>query len=51
MAIPRRSFIRNAVSLSAASAVAGLGLPALAQGRAKVRVGYLHTPAVDGQPQ
>lgn len=49
MAIPRRSFIRNTVALSAASAAAGLGLPALAQARAKVRVGYLHTPAVDGQ--
>ena len=34
------------------SAAAALGLPAahaLAQARTKVRVGYLHTPAVDGQ--
>lgn len=46
MAIARRSFIRNAV---AASSVAALGWPALAQSRTKVKVGYLHTPAVDGQ--
>ncbi|WP_459618258.1 ABC transporter substrate-binding protein [Bordetella sp. 2513F-2] len=32
-----------------AAALAGIGAPALAQPRATVRVGYLHTPAVDGQ--
>jgi NitT/TauT family transport system substrate-binding protein len=45
MTIRRRTLLQSA-------AVAGLGLPgahALAQARTKVRVGYLHTPAVDGQ--
>ncbi|MBM3538311.1 MAG: transporter substrate-binding domain-containing protein [Alphaproteobacteria bacterium] len=42
----RRSFLGTA---GAGAAVLGLGAPALAQARAKVRVGYLHTLAVDGQ--
>lgn len=46
MPIQRRSFIRHTV---AATAAFGIGLPALAQTRTKVKVGYLHTPAVDGQ--
>ncbi|MDM0002248.1 ABC transporter substrate-binding protein [Variovorax sp. J22P240] len=46
MPIQRRSFIRHTV---AATAALGIGLPALAQWRTKVKVGYLHTPAVDGQ--
>ncbi|MDM0035851.1 ABC transporter substrate-binding protein [Variovorax sp. J22P271] len=46
MPIQRRSFIRHTV---AATAALGIGLPALAQSRTKVKVGYLHTPAVDGQ--
>jgi len=46
MPIQRRSFIRHT---AAATAALGIGLPALAQSRAKVKVGYLHTPAVDGQ--
>ena len=29
--------------------LAGTGFPAIAQSRTKVKVGYLHTPAVDGQ--
>jgi len=45
MTIHRRSLIRGA----AATAVAALGMPALAQARTKVKVGYLHTSAVDGQ--
>ncbi|AWP75480.1 ABC transporter substrate-binding protein [Bordetella bronchiseptica] len=32
-----------------AAAMAGIGIPSLARARDKVRVGYLHTPAVDGQ--
>jgi NitT/TauT family transport system substrate-binding protein len=43
MAIQRRQIIQ------AAAAAAGVGaLPAFAQSRTKVKVGYLHTPAVDG---
>ncbi|MEJ8859614.1 ABC transporter substrate-binding protein [Variovorax robiniae] len=41
----RRTLMRHGV---AAAAVASIGLPALAQGRTKVKVGYLHTSAVDG---
>lgn len=42
----RRTFIAQAaVGLSAAAT----GWPALAQARTKVKVGYLNTPAVDGQ--
>lgn len=44
MTLHRRSMIRSAAALAAATA-----LPALAQPRTKVRLGYLHTPAVDGQ--
>ncbi|RZI97664.1 MAG: transporter substrate-binding domain-containing protein [Variovorax sp.] len=45
MSIQRRTLIRGA----AASAAVSLALPSLAQARTKVKVGYLHTPAVDGQ--
>lgn len=44
MSIQRRQVIR-------AAAVASIGstlLPAFAQGRTKIKIGYLHTPAVDG---
>lgn len=41
----RRSFLGTA----SAGAAVMLGAPALAQARTKVRVGYLHTLAVDGQ--
>lgn len=44
MAIQRRQIIRAAAAATAAAAA----FPALAQARAKVKVGYLHTPAVDG---
>jgi NitT/TauT family transport system substrate-binding protein len=43
MALQRRQLIQAA----GAAALAG-GLPAFAQARTKVKVGYLHTPAVDG---
>ncbi len=42
---------RALLSLAAGAAVStsGLAMPALAQSRTRVKVGYLHTPAVDGQ--
>ena len=43
MNIQRRTLIRTGVAAAAAT----LGTPLLAQGKTKVRVGYLHTPAVD----
>lgn len=46
MAIQRRTLIRNSLAVAAAGS---LGFPAIAQSRTKVKVGYLHTPAVDGQ--
>ena len=45
MSITRRILVRAA----GAAAVAGAATPLFAQGRTKLRVGYLHTPAVDGQ--
>ena len=48
MSIQRRSILRGGAAL-AATAASGLALPAWAQARTKVNVGYLHTPAVDGQ--
>jgi NitT/TauT family transport system substrate-binding protein len=44
MAIQRRQLIRAA----AAASLGAAALPALAQARTRVKVGYLHTPAVDG---
>ena len=41
----RRQFLGQAAALG----VSTLGFPALAQSRTKIRVGYLHTLAVDGQ--
>lgn len=49
MTLQRRTLIRGALATSAVSAATTLALPALAQARTKVKVGYLHTPAVDGQ--
>src|SRR3954471_18884217 len=40
---------RTLVQAAAAAAVAGAATPLFAQARTKLRVGYLHTPAVDGQ--
>ncbi len=45
MTIQRRTLIQAATG----SALAGIGLSTQAQPRTKLRVGYLHTPAVDGQ--
>jgi len=45
MALRRRQLIQAAAA--GAAALAG-GMPAFAQARTKVKVGYLHTPAVDG---
>lgn len=43
MKLQRRTLIRAGTAIAAAA----LGTPLLAQARTKVRVGYLHTPAVD----
>lgn len=45
MSIDRRGFIK----VGAAAGALALGAPAFAQSRAKVKLGYLHTLAVDGQ--
>jgi len=45
MALQRRQLIRAA----AAASLGAAALPVFAQARTKVKVGYLHTPAVDGQ--
>lgn len=45
MGIDRRDFLQGAAALGLAAAAA----PALAQSRTKVKLGYLHTLAVDGQ--
>ncbi|KAB2920880.1 MAG: transporter substrate-binding domain-containing protein [Hyphomicrobiaceae bacterium] len=42
----RRTFLKTT---GAAAGVAALGAPAIAQGATKIRIGYLHTLAVDGQ--
>ena len=44
MAIQRRTLIQAA----AAASLGAAALPSFAQARTKVKVGYLHTPAVDG---
>ena len=46
MTINRRTLIAGAATLAASSTLAA---PALAQAKTKVRIGYLHTIAVDGQ--
>ena len=40
---------RRTLLKTTAAAAAAVALPALAQARTKVKVGYLHTPAVDAQ--
>ena len=45
MTIDRRKFLLSGAAVGAAA----LGAPAIAQPRAKVKLGYLHTLAVDGQ--
>lgn len=46
MELHRRTFLQGA---GAAAGMAALGAPAIAQAKARIRVGYLHTLAVDGQ--
>ncbi|BAT58810.1 putative aliphatic sulfonates-binding protein precursor [Variibacter gotjawalensis] len=46
MTITRRDVLQSTAALAAASA---LPMPAIAQAKEKIRVGYLHTLAVDGQ--
>jgi NitT/TauT family transport system substrate-binding protein len=45
----RRKFLHGAGMGAAALGLGTLGAPAFAQAKAKVRLGYLHTLAVDGQ--
>jgi len=40
---------RTLIHAGAAASLAAVALPGFAQARTKLRVGYLHTPAVDGQ--
>jgi len=49
--MPRRAFLAAGSAVAGVGLMgAGIGLPAWAQqSRTKVRLGYLHTPAVDGQ--
>ncbi|MBX9590521.1 MAG: ABC transporter substrate-binding protein [Hyphomonadaceae bacterium] len=46
MTINRRKFLAAA---GAAAGTATIGMPALAQAKTKIRIGYVHTLAVDGQ--
>src|ERR1700712_5335339 len=48
MTLRRRTLLQGGATVSAASLV-GFAANAFAQAKAKLRVGYLHTPAVDGQ--
>ena len=48
MTLRRRTLLQAGVAAGAAS-LAGFAASAFAQAKAKLRVGYLHTPAVDGQ--
>jgi NitT/TauT family transport system substrate-binding protein len=45
----RRQFLQTATAVGIGAGVGILGAPAIAQSRTKVKVGYLHTLAVDGQ--
>ena len=45
----RRQFLGDAAAGAAALGLSAVGFPAIAQSRTKIRVGYLHTLAVDGQ--
>src|SRR5690606_24651131 len=46
MSMNRRKFLQGT---GAAVGLAAAGFPAIAQSRTKIRIGYLHTLAVDGQ--
>ena len=45
----RRQFLQTTAAVGIGAGVGLLGAPAIAQSRTKVKVGYLHTLAVDGQ--
>ncbi|HET8830835.1 MAG TPA: twin-arginine translocation signal domain-containing protein, partial [Casimicrobiaceae bacterium] len=45
----RRDFLQAAAAIGAGTSIGLKGAPAIAQSRTKVKVGYLHTLAVDGQ--
>jgi NitT/TauT family transport system substrate-binding protein len=49
MAQNRRQFLGTAAGGATALGLTALGFPAIAQAPTKIRVGYLHTLAVDGQ--
>jgi NitT/TauT family transport system substrate-binding protein len=49
MSMDRRGFLQGVGAGAAALGLGGLGAPAIAQSRTKVKLGYLHTLAVDGQ--
>ena len=49
MTMDRRKFLRGAGAGAAALGLSSLGAPALAQSTTRVKLGYLHTLAVDGQ--
>ncbi len=48
MTLRRRSLIQAGSAATAAAAIASFAPAAFAQAKTKLRVGYLHTPAVDG---
>ena len=45
----RRQFLQAAAAIGVGTGIGMTGAPAIAQSRTKVKVGYLHTLAVDGQ--
>ena len=49
MSINRRKFLQTTTAAGIGASLGVLGAPAIAQARTKVKVGYLHTLAVDGQ--
>jgi NitT/TauT family transport system substrate-binding protein len=49
MGMKRREFLEAAGAGAAALGLSAIGAPAIAQAPTKIRVGYLHTLAVDGQ--
>lgn len=49
MTVNRRKFLQTTAAVGIGAGVGALGAPAIAQARTKVKVGYLHTLAVDGQ--
>ena len=46
MTINRRTFLQGTGAIAGVTAV---GTPAIAQAKTKIRIGYLHTLAVDGK--